>query len=50
MYGKLTASTGGALAWTGFQSLWLVVAGLTLVFAGLAIMKLMPKRDKESKR
>jgi len=49
MYGKLTTGTGAGLAFTGFESLWLIVAGTTLVFAGLAVMKLVPKRNR-SKR
>jgi hypothetical protein len=47
MYGKLTAAIGpaGALAFTGLNLAWYLVAGLTLVFAGLAALKLFPKKE-----
>lgn len=37
---------GGALALTGHNSVWMVVAGLTLVLAGLALVRLVPKRRR----
>lgn len=40
------ATGGGALAATGTNTPWLVVAGVTIVLAGLAITRLMPKRKK----
>lgn len=41
-----TMTGGGALAVTGHNSVWLVVAGLTLMLAGLAIVRLVPKRRR----
>lgn len=48
--GKLVTGSamtpGGALAVTGHNSVWLVVAGLTLMLAGLAVVRLTPKRRR----
>jgi hypothetical protein len=38
--------TGGGLAVTGFNTIWVVVAGVTLVVAGLAVMRIVPKRRR----
>ena len=34
-----------ALAYTGLNAAWTVVAVMTLVFAGLALVKLTPRRS-----
>ncbi|MFC7276260.1 hypothetical protein ACFQS1_19885 [Paractinoplanes rhizophilus] len=48
--GKIVTGTavtsGGALAVTGHNSMWLVIGGLTLILAGLAIVRLVPKRRR----
>lgn len=49
MYGKLGSTTflaapAGALACTGMDVLWYVVAGFTLVAAGFAVGRLLPRR------
>ncbi|MBN9098409.1 MULTISPECIES: hypothetical protein [unclassified Pseudonocardia] len=51
MYGKLgstafLATPAGALACTGLDALWYVVAGFTLVAAGFAVGRLLPRRRK----
>jgi hypothetical protein len=49
MYGKITAALGvpaGALAYTGLNTAWYIVAGATLLFAGVALLKLVPKRSR----
>jgi uncharacterized membrane protein YedE/YeeE len=43
------ATGGGALAVTGHNSVWLIIAGVTLVLAGLAITRLVPKRRRVSR-
>ncbi|GAA3954323.1 hypothetical protein [Actinoplanes auranticolor] len=50
MYGQVAGGSatvgGGALALTGFNTVWTLVAGLTLLVAGLAVMRLVPKRRR----
>jgi len=50
MYGNIAGGTtvvgGGALALTGFNTVWVLVAGLTLLVAGLAVMRMVPKRRR----
>ncbi|GAA3337270.1 hypothetical protein GCM10020358_12910 [Amorphoplanes nipponensis] len=50
MYGQVAGGSavagGGALALTGYNTVWTVVAGLTVVVAGLAVMRLVPKRRR----
>jgi hypothetical protein len=50
MYGQVAGGSatvgGGALALTGFNTVWTLVAGVTLMVAGLAVMRLVPKRRR----
>jgi hypothetical protein len=50
MYGNAVGGAGvlggGALAVTGFNTAWALVAGVTLIVAGLAVMRLVPKRRR----
>ena len=51
MYGKpgstaFLAMPAGALAFTGLQALWYVVAGLTLIAAAFAVSRLLPRRRR----
>jgi hypothetical protein len=50
MYGHVAgggvAVGGGALALTGFNTVWVLVAGLTMLVAGLAVMRMVPKRRR----
>lgn len=38
------SGVGGALAYTGTNSLWLALAGFTLIAAGGAVMRLVPRK------
>lgn len=38
---------GGALAATGFNILWAVLATFAFIAVGSAIMRIIPKRNKE---
>jgi hypothetical protein len=53
MYGTVAGGSsvlgGGALAVTGFDSVWAVVAGVTLVLAGLAVMRLAPRWSRRAR-
>lgn len=47
--GYVTASgVGGSstLAYTGFETLAVLVAAVTLLFAGIALLKLVPRRAR----
>jgi hypothetical protein len=51
MYNHISSSAGaglgaGALASTGFNSLWLGLAAFALVAAGTAVMRIVPKRHR----
>lgn len=47
MYGKVSAAggAGGALAFTGVNTLGYLVAASVLIFAGLALLKLVPRHE-----
>lgn len=50
MYGKLSALSGTAggataLAYTGVDVLWIVLAAFTLVSAGFALLRVLPRRE-----
>ncbi|WP_300017331.1 hypothetical protein [Pseudonocardia sp.] len=51
MYGKLgstalVAMPAGATALGGLGTLWYVVAACTLLAAGLALLRLLPRRER----
>ena len=53
MYNNISSSAGagvgaGALAMTGFNSVWLGLAAFALIAAGTAIMRIVPRRTRES--
>ena len=52
MYRPLVQTAGGAgagsLAYTGFNSLGMVVAGLSLILLGLSLSRLFPRRRHEN--
>ncbi len=43
--GAVGGATGGALAYTGFNTVAYVVAAATLVFLGMALLRLVPRRE-----
>ncbi|WP_170977837.1 hypothetical protein [Blastococcus sp. CCUG 61487] len=50
MYDNPSASlaaggTGGVLAYTGFGSLWLVLAAFAMIAAGTALMRIVPRKQ-----
>lgn len=50
MYGKSglvggTALGGSGLAYTGVNTLWLVLSAFALLGAGLALLRLIPRRE-----
>lgn len=52
MYNNISSSAGagtgaGVLAATGADSLWLGLAAFALVAAGTAIMRIVPRRQRE---
>ena len=48
LYGRITTGTaaGGALAFTGLNVGWLVLAGVTLIAVGAALWRLAPRREE----
>lgn len=48
MYGKSMAAspTVGALAYTGVNVGWWLVGALTLIFLGLALLRYIPRRNR----
>lgn len=49
MYGKgFTAAGSGtaALAYTGFNTAWTILAGVMLLLAGVALVKLVPRKGQ----
>jgi hypothetical protein len=42
------AGTSAALAFTGLNTVSLIVAALTLLFAGLALLKLVPRMRRRN--
>ncbi|AZC13705.1 MULTISPECIES: hypothetical protein [unclassified Microbacterium] len=51
MYNDAVSSMGagagaGALAATGFDSLWLGLAAFALIAAGMAVMRIVPRRRR----
>ena len=52
MYNNISSSAGaglgaGALAATGFNSLWWGLAAFALIVAGTAVMRIVPRRRGE---
>lgn len=51
MYHKAAGATstagGGALAMTGANTIWMIIAAFTLIAAGAAIWRLTPQRSKD---
>lgn len=43
--GGVVGGAGGALAYTGFNTVGYVVAAATLVFLGMALLRLVPRRE-----
>jgi hypothetical protein len=44
------AGTSAALAFTGLNTIAIIVAALTLLFAGLALLKLVPRMGRSNPR
>lgn len=40
------AGSGGALAYTGFNALFIFLAGFALLAAGLALYRALPKKEE----
>jgi LPXTG-motif cell wall-anchored protein len=49
MYGKTvglgSTAAGAALAYTGADVVWLVIAGFTLLAAGVALLRILPRSE-----
>lgn len=48
--GGLGGGTAASLPFTGFNALWYALAAFTLVAAGLALLRLLPKPSRSTRR